>query len=61
MHPDSSPVQGVIVEVNPGQVQGRTAANGMARLSINTEENREPLTVTVSVENCVNCLYLHFV
>lgn len=61
MNPDSSPVHGVVVEVDPGQVQGRTAANGMARLSINTVENPQPLTVTVSVENCVNFLYLHVV
>lgn len=54
MNPDGSPKEGVIVEVNPGEVQGRTAANGMARLSINTDESPAPLTVTVSLDNSSN-------
>lgn len=49
MNPDGSPAQGVAVLVDPGDVQGVTAENGMARLSINTENNPTPMTVTVSV------------
>nr|XP_033478955.1 complement C3-like isoform X1 [Epinephelus lanceolatus]XP_033478956.1 complement C3-like isoform X2 [Epinephelus lanceolatus] len=51
VNPDGSPKEGVIVEVNPGEVQGRTAANGMARLSINTDENPAPLTVTAMTKD----------
>ncbi len=58
VNPDGTPVQGVTVVVNPGDVQGVTLANGMARLSINTEENPKPLTITVSVENCSSFSYL---
>ncbi|XP_041789937.1 complement C3-like [Chelmon rostratus] len=46
LNPDSTPAQGVAVVVNPGEVRGLTSANGIARLSINTEENPQPLTVT---------------
>ncbi len=58
MNPDGNPVQGVRVVVDPGEVEGITLDNGMARLSINTEENPKPLTVTVSAENCSNFIYL---
>lgn len=58
MNPDGSPTQGVRVVVDPGEVQGLTSDNGMARLSINTEENPKPLTVTVSAGNCSNFIYL---
>lgn len=60
LNPDSTPAQGVAVVVNPGEVRGLTSANGIARLSINTEENPQPLTVTVSVENCSNSLMFVF-
>ncbi|XP_076583459.1 complement C3-like [Chaetodon auriga] len=46
LNPDGTPAQGVQVVVNPGDVQGRTSANGMARLSINTAESSNPLIVT---------------
>ncbi|XP_033969721.1 complement C3-like isoform X1 [Trematomus bernacchii] len=36
MNPDNTPAQGVAVVVEPGTVNGRTAENGMARLTINT-------------------------
>uniref|UniRef100_A0A8C9X3R3 Complement C3-like n=1 Tax=Sander lucioperca TaxID=283035 RepID=A0A8C9X3R3_SANLU len=51
VNPDNTPVQGVLVVVDPGDVQGRTSANGMARLSINTQENPEPLTVTAKTKD----------
>nr|XP_046263044.1 complement C3-like isoform X2 [Scatophagus argus] len=46
VNPDETPAEGVTVEVNPGQVTGRTAANGMARLTINIVDVRGPLTIT---------------
>lgn len=49
MNPDETPAHGVDVVVDPGQVSGRTAANGMARLTINTVEGRQPLTISVSL------------
>ncbi len=55
MNPDGTPAQGVVVVVNPGEVRGLTLANGMARLSINTQQSTTPMTVTVSVEHCSNC------
>lgn len=57
MNPDETPAQGVQVVVDPGQVQGFTANNGMARLTINTEARIDRLTITVS-ENLSNCFYL---
>lgn len=52
LNPDGRPAQGVGVLVDPGDVQGVTAENGMARLFINTEKNPMPMTVTVSAEKC---------
>ncbi|XP_070776593.1 complement C3-like [Enoplosus armatus] len=51
VNPDGTPAQSVRVVVDPGEVQGSTAANGMARLSINTEENPKPLTVTAKTKD----------
>ncbi|XP_068584992.1 complement C3-like [Cebidichthys violaceus] len=36
VNPDGSPAQGLRVVVDPGEVQGSTAANGIAKLTINT-------------------------
>jgi len=47
--PSGSPAQGVVVVMDGDEMQGLTAANGMARLSINTVKNPEPITITVSV------------
>lgn len=44
---DGSPAEGVQVVVDPGQVMGRTSANGMARLAINTDSSSRQMTVTV--------------
>ncbi|KAM9363630.1 complement C3-like [Symphorus nematophorus] len=46
VNPDGTPAQGVEVVVVPGEERGITSANGMARLTINTEENPQPVTVT---------------
>ncbi|XP_045904440.1 complement C3-like [Micropterus dolomieu] len=51
VNPDESPAQGVEVVVNPGQVQGSTAANGMARLTINTEARNDRLIITAKTSN----------
>ena len=47
MNPDNTPAQGVAVVVEPGTVNGFTADNGMARLTINTRDPQ--LTITVSL------------
>ncbi|XP_047433327.1 complement C3-like isoform X3 [Mugil cephalus] len=51
VHPDGSPAKSVPVVVVPNEVKGLTAANGMARLSINTPDNPQPLTITAKTEN----------
>lgn len=48
MNPDDTPAHGVEVLIEPGRVIGFTAANGMAKLTINTEARTDRLTVTVS-------------
>ncbi|XP_027138175.1 complement C3 [Larimichthys crocea] len=51
VNPDDSPAQGVAVVVDPGQVQGLTAANGLARLTINTQAGTSRLTVTAKTDD----------
>ncbi|XP_019117290.2 complement C3-like isoform X2 [Larimichthys crocea] len=46
VNPDGTPGQNVDVVVDPGEVWGTTSTNGMARLSINTQKNPEPMIVT---------------
>uniref|UniRef100_A0A3Q3G355 Complement C3 n=1 Tax=Labrus bergylta TaxID=56723 RepID=A0A3Q3G355_9LABR len=46
VNPDGTPARGVPVVVDPGQVQGFTVANGMARLTINTEARTSSLSIT---------------
>ncbi|XP_074534541.1 complement C3-like [Halichoeres trimaculatus] len=46
VNPDGSPARGVPVVVTPGAVQGNTVANGMARLTINTEAGSSRLPIT---------------
>ncbi|XP_035862936.1 complement C3-like [Sander lucioperca] len=46
VNPDGSPAERVPVMVDPGQVQTYTAANGMAKLSINTEARESRLIIT---------------
>ncbi|XP_029287432.1 complement C3a.1 [Cottoperca gobio] len=51
VNPDGSPAQGVAVVVNPGQVQGFTAANGMARLTINTVARAPSLPISAKTND----------
>ncbi|KAM7393941.1 hypothetical protein PAMP_020774 [Pampus punctatissimus] len=46
LNPDDTPAQGISVVVEPGQVRGFTAANGIAKLTINTEAKASSLTIT---------------
>nr|XP_014265945.2 complement C3 [Maylandia zebra] len=46
LNPDETPAENVPVVINPGAVRGFTAANGMARLTINTEGNAAELRIT---------------
>ncbi|XP_059191712.1 complement C3-like isoform X2 [Centropristis striata] len=48
-NPDGTPAKKVKVVINPGNVEGFTAANGVARLSVNTDETIQPLTITARV------------
>ncbi|XP_061577004.1 complement C3-like isoform X2 [Cololabis saira] len=50
-HPDDTPAQGVAVVTDAQGVQGVTSANGMARLSINTMENLQTLTITAKTKD----------
>uniref|UniRef100_A0A8C9YTS7 Complement C3-like n=1 Tax=Sander lucioperca TaxID=283035 RepID=A0A8C9YTS7_SANLU len=50
VNPDGTPAERIAVVVDPGQVNGITAANGMAKLSVNTEEREGKLTITVSLQ-----------
>ncbi|XP_045902912.1 complement C3-like [Micropterus dolomieu] len=51
VNPDDTPAKGVAVVVNPGQVRGLTAANGMARVTINTEAMINRLTITAKTND----------
>ncbi|XP_041838072.1 complement C3-like [Melanotaenia boesemani] len=46
LNPDDSPASRIPVVVTPGNVNGVTAANGMARLTINTEGTLQRLKIT---------------
>nr|XP_046262998.1 complement C3-like isoform X2 [Scatophagus argus] len=48
LNPDGTPAQGILVVVDPGQVKGYTAANGMARLTINTAQTIKSLTINAN-------------
>ncbi|XP_062243569.1 complement C3-like [Platichthys flesus] len=49
--PDGTPAQGVAVVVNPGQVQGITAANGYAKLTVNTVAGVSTLTINAKTKD----------
>ncbi|XP_041822795.1 complement C3-like [Chelmon rostratus] len=51
VNPDDTPAQGVAVVVEPGHVMGFTAANGMARLTINTEARTDRLQITAKTDD----------
>lgn len=40
---------GIDVVFDPGQKQGRTAANGIVRVTVDTLQNSQPLVITVSL------------
>lgn len=49
VNPDKTPAHGVKVVVNPGNVEGYTAANGLAMLTINSDAGARELAINVSV------------
>ncbi|XP_061576926.1 complement C3-like [Cololabis saira] len=51
LNPDKSPAEGIPVVVEPGNVRGFTAANGMARLTINTAGTQNKLPITAKTED----------
>ncbi|XP_030590143.1 complement C3-like [Archocentrus centrarchus] len=51
LNPDETPAERVPVVVNPGAVRGITAANGMARLTINTGGNDQQLIITAKTND----------
>uniref|UniRef100_A0A3P8R0D2 Complement component c3a, duplicate 5 n=1 Tax=Astatotilapia calliptera TaxID=8154 RepID=A0A3P8R0D2_ASTCA len=51
LNPDETPAENVPVVINPGAVRGLTAANGMARLTINTEGNAAELRITAVTDD----------
>ncbi|XP_067353934.1 complement C3-like isoform X2 [Channa argus] len=51
LNPDETPAQAVAVVVNPGGVRGFTAANGMARLTINTVARDPTLIITAKTDD----------
>ncbi|KAG7457235.1 complement C3-like [Solea senegalensis] len=50
VNPDETPAQGVAVVVSPGDVRGLTAADGLAKLTFNTEARASDLRITVRVD-----------
>ncbi|XP_072240560.1 complement C3-like [Leuresthes tenuis] len=51
LNPDDSPAEGIPVVVTPGNVRGSTAANGMAKLTINTAARNANLAITAKTED----------
>ncbi|XP_028435544.1 complement C3 [Perca flavescens] len=51
VNPDGSPAARVAVVVDPGKVEGITAANGMAKLSVNTVATAQRLTITARTKD----------
>ncbi|XP_037619831.1 complement C3-like isoform X4 [Sebastes umbrosus] len=51
VNPDGTPAQGVTVVVDPGQVQDKTAANGMARLTFSAVAGEPTLTITAKTND----------
>ncbi|KAG1955857.1 complement C3-like [Pimephales promelas] len=49
--PDKMPAENVEVEVNPGAVRGRTKANGIAKLTVNSHEGSSALEITVQTKD----------
>ena len=55
-NPDQTPAENVDVVVNPGGGWGRTKANGMAKVTVNTEAGARSLQINVSL-----ILFLNFI
>nr|XP_043883850.1 complement C3-like [Solea senegalensis] len=51
VNPDETPAQGVAVVVNPGEVKVLTAANGLAKLIVNTEARASDLRITAKTSD----------
>ncbi|XP_078794520.1 complement C3-like [Oryzias latipes] len=51
LNPDESPAGNIPVVVTPGPVRGFTAANGMARLTINTATQDERLSISAKTDD----------
>ncbi|KAG7223750.1 hypothetical protein INR49_026432 [Caranx melampygus] len=51
LNPDETPAEGVQVVVMPGEVRGLTAANGMAKVTVNTMNGAASLTVTARTDD----------
>ncbi|RVE75826.1 hypothetical protein OJAV_G00002700 [Oryzias javanicus] len=51
INPDGSPAENIPVVVNPGSVRGATAANGMARLTINTATQDHGQEITANTDD----------
>ncbi|XP_075896236.1 complement C3-like [Nelusetta ayraudi] len=51
LNPDKTPVNNVKVVVDPGNVEGSTGANGLARLTINSEAIATELVINASTDN----------
>ncbi|XP_008300942.1 complement C3-like [Stegastes partitus] len=51
LNPDETPAQGVSVVVNPGEVHGATAANGMAKLTVNSAASDATLSITAKTND----------
>ncbi|KAI1886574.1 hypothetical protein AGOR_G00197210 [Albula goreensis] len=49
-NPDSTPAEGIDVEVSPGPVSGRTQRNGIGKLTINTQGGATSLPITVKTK-----------
>lgn len=48
LNPDKTPASGIDMVFDPGQVKGRTVANGIVRVTIDPMENGQ-LVITVSL------------
>ncbi|XP_035862596.1 complement C3-like isoform X2 [Sander lucioperca] len=51
VNPDGTPAERVTVVIEPGQVDGTTVANGMVKLSVNTEAMEQRLTITARTKD----------
>ncbi|XP_052459493.1 complement C3-like [Carassius gibelio] len=50
-NPDQTPAKNVDVEVNPGGVSGRTRANGIAKVTVNTPQGSSTLEITAKTKD----------